>query len=104
MISRCCSRSATSSRLRSRSARAFQARLPGRAPSVGEGLHHAPLVTYMRPLRQLDLRSARCAALFRVKGEFLAGLHLVFGGLREPVPFLVRLAQRALTALGFQFT
>ena len=42
--------------------------------------------------------------LFRVKGQFLVCLHLVFGGLREPVPFLVRLAQRALTALGFQFT
>ena len=72
----------------------------GRRPSGR--LHHPSLIPNMRPLRQLDLRRVGRVGLFRVKASFwwpaLQSL-----AMREPVPFLSA-AQRALTALGFQFT
>ena len=57
----------------------------------------------MRPLRQFDFRKVGGVGIFRAEGDYPAGLDLVLVGLREPVPFLVGLAERALTALGFQF-
>ena len=57
----------------------------------------------MRPLRQFDFRKVGGDGIFGAEGDFLAGVDLVLGGLREPVPFPVGLAERVLTALSFQF-
>ena len=59
--------------------------LPG---DLREGLHRSALIANMRPRFQLYFRGAGIG-FFRAKGDFLACLDLVLGGLREPVPFFL---------------
>src|SRR5689334_19512824 len=81
--------------------RSSWAPLPIHAPSVGQGIHHPPDIAFVRPLRQPDLWRLRRAVL--LKRNPPACEDLVLGGLRQPIPFPVGLAQCALAALGFQF-
>ena len=59
----------------------------------GDGFAIIILPAYMTPLRQFDFREVGGVVLFGAEGDFLIGLDLVFGSLREPIPFLVGFSQ-----------
>ena len=66
----------------------------------GGGLMQPSFIPADGPTRQPDFGRVRLRGVF---GDFEIRLHLILGGLREPVPFSFRLALRPLAAIAFQF-